>query len=95
MTTITEETNLDAVSTLAAAHANTAGAPEHVVGAGAPVTGSAGPATTDGADNGEIELELQQMEDAATTLDQAFEHVAAGDRTDLADHEHLANLDQT
>ncbi|BCF95245.1 ATPase [Paraburkholderia largidicola] len=68
MTIITEETNLDAVSTPAAAHANTAGAPEHVVGAGAPVTGSAGPATTDGADNGEIELELQQMEDAPTTL---------------------------
>jgi hypothetical protein len=34
----------------------------------APVSGQPTPPTTDGADGGEIELELQQMEDAATTL---------------------------
>jgi hypothetical protein len=62
MTTITEETNLDAASNSAAAQSNTA----IDAGAAAPV-GSA-PAVTDGADGGEIELELQEMEDAATTL---------------------------
>src|SRR6516164_1375485 len=68
MTTITEETNLDAASYPAAAHTNVTGAPGNAPGAAAPVAGSAGPATTDGADGGEIELELQQMEDAANTL---------------------------
>jgi hypothetical protein len=62
MTTITEETNLEAASNPAAAHPNTA------IDAGAVAPAAGGAATTDGADGGEIELELQQMEDAANTL---------------------------
>jgi hypothetical protein len=67
MSTISEETNLDAASQPAAANAVAAGRPTQDAD-----TASLSPAnqnaTTDGADGGEIELELQQMEDAATTL---------------------------
>ena len=62
MTTITEETNLDAASNPATAHPNAS------IGAAETPPTADGPATTDGADGGEIELELQQMEDAANTL---------------------------
>ncbi|MGF6851711.1 ATPase [Paraburkholderia sp. CI3] len=68
MSTISEETNLDAANQSSANNIDAA--------AGHPATGDdaagASPAnqhaTTDGADGGEIELELQQMEDAANTL---------------------------
>lgn len=68
MSTISEETNLEAASQSSANNI--------VEAAGRPSTGAdadrASPAnqnaTTDGADGGEIELELQQMEDAANTL---------------------------
>ncbi|MGF6472700.1 hypothetical protein QFZ89_007951 [Paraburkholderia youngii] len=70
MTTITEEANLDAASNPAAAeltmsHTPTNGGNDGAA-AGAPV--ESGPTISDGADGGEIELELQQMEDAANTL---------------------------
>jgi hypothetical protein len=66
MTALTEETNLDAASNPAAAHPSTT-APG-TTGEATAASISDGPATTDGADGGEIELELQQMEDAANTL---------------------------
>lgn len=66
MTTINEEMNLaDAGGT--SAHG---AAPDSSLAAAAAAgaIGSTVPPTTDGADDGEIERELQQMEDAATTL---------------------------
>src|ERR1700709_2283162 len=66
MTTMTEETNLEAGSQIAAGQPATNGAATRGVAVETPTSGA--PATTDGADGGEIEIELQQMEDAANTL---------------------------
>jgi hypothetical protein len=66
MSTINEEMNLaDADGTSAQGATPVSG----LLGTVAPgATGLTVPPTTDGADDGEIERELQQMEDAATTL---------------------------
>jgi hypothetical protein len=67
MSTINEETDIVAAEGTGAAGA--ASGADLVVAASASGTGNpATPPTTDGADDGEIERELQQMEDAATTL---------------------------
>lgn len=66
MSTINEETNLaDAEGT--SAH-GAAPDPSLSTAVAPGAAGSTVPPTTDGADDGEIERELQQMEDAATTL---------------------------
>src|SRR5258707_174462 len=66
MSTINEETNLaDAEGT--SAH-GAAPDPSLSTAVAPGATGSTLPPTTDGADDGEIERELQQMEDTATTL---------------------------
>jgi hypothetical protein len=66
MTTMTEETDLEAAKPIAAGQP-APGASAHARASDATPTLGA-PATTDGADGGEIELELQQMEDSANTL---------------------------
>ncbi|RZF26658.1 ATPase [Paraburkholderia sp. UYCP14C] len=68
MSTISEETNTEALSQPSATDIPAA-ADGPATGADVASASAADQnATTDGADGGEIELELQQMEDAATTL---------------------------
>ncbi|MGF6812784.1 hypothetical protein OKW30_008001 [Paraburkholderia sp. Clong3] len=68
MSTISEETNPEAASQSSATNIPAA-ADRAATGDDAPSVSSASQnATTDGADGGEIEVELQQMEDAANTL---------------------------
>ncbi|NVH76350.1 ATPase [Paraburkholderia sp. JPY432] len=68
MSTISEETNPEALSQPSATDIPAA-AENPATGADAASASAANQnATTDGADGGEIELELQQMEDAANTL---------------------------
>ncbi|MBB5420706.1 ATPase [Paraburkholderia atlantica] len=68
MSTISEETNPEALSQPSATDIPAA-AENPATGADAASDSAANQsATTDGADGGEIELELQQMEDAANTL---------------------------
>jgi hypothetical protein len=63
MSAITEESKLDADSQTVAQPGAAASTAQ-----GASPTAPTAPLTTDGADGGEIEAELQQMEDAANTL---------------------------
>ncbi|OLL27237.1 ATPase [Burkholderia sp. SRS-W-2-2016] len=67
MSTISEETNPEAASQSSATDILAAAARPATSDA-ASATSATENATTDGADGGEIEVELQQMEDAATTL---------------------------
>ncbi|APA90379.1 ATPase (plasmid) [Paraburkholderia sprentiae WSM5005] len=69
MSTISEETNLDAANQPSADNSDAAAGHRATADDAAGVSPANQHATTDGADGGEIELELQQMEDAANTLE--------------------------